>query len=270
MVGTLSNLEHVLFNVEDGIAHLQFNRPQSLNAFSLKMVEEIVATCQAVNQDPAISVLIISGAGDRAFSVGLDLKERAGMAPPPPMDARAKRLTPLTGMFHRAIAAVDRPTIAAVHGYTVGGGLEAAIACDIRIAADDARFGLTEIKHGVMPGAGGTQRLPRIIGRAHALRLALTGQLIDAQEAYRIGLITDIVPKAELIDSAFALARSIREGAPLVARAIKEAMNSGMDLSIEDGIRLEVDLSTIINLSEDAAEGPRAFAEKRKPVWKGR
>lgn len=260
----------VIYDVADGVASVTFNRPDALNAFNRQMTREVIEICQAINDRPDIRVVIFSGAGERAFSVGLDLKERASTEAPPPAITRAGRLRPVVGMFHLAIAAIECPTIAAVDGFAVGGGLEAAMACDFRIATEDARFGLPEVRHGMMPGGGGTQRLARLVGIGNALKLALTGQPIDAQEAYRIGLVAEIVPRTDLMSTALAFADMIKAGAPVAARFIKEAVNKGFDLPLAEGIRLEVDLSTILSQTEDAKEGPRAFAEKRRPEWKGR
>ena len=270
MAATESAYETILYRVEDGIAYLTFNRPEVLNALNRQMTREIIAACQAINDDPAVRVAIVSGAGDRAFCAGMDLKERAASADLGPIEARAVRVRPGIAQHHRAIAAVDRPTIAAVHGYAVGGGLELALACDLRVAADDAKLGLLEVRRGIIPGAGGTQRLARVVGRAHALRIALTGEPIDAQEAYRIGLVGEVVPRPELMNAAVALAQKIALGAPLATRLVKEAINKGLDLTLDDGLRLETDLSTLVNTTEDAREGPRAFAEKRPAVWQGR
>ncbi len=269
MAADSSPYETILYRVEDGIAYVTFNRPEVLNALNRQMTREIIAACQAITDDPTVRVAIFSGAGDRAFCAGMDLKERAAGSDVGPIEARAVRLRPGITQHHRAIAAIDRPTIAAIHGYAVGGGLELALACDLRIASEDAKLGLLEVRRGIIPGAGGTQRLARVVGRAHALRLALTGEPIDAQEAYRIGLVNEVVPRADLLPAAVALARKITLGAPLAVRFVKEAIQKGLDLPLEEGLRLEADLSALISTTEDAREGPRAFAEKRPPVWRG-
>jgi enoyl-CoA hydratase/carnithine racemase len=269
MAANAGSYETILYRVEDRIAFLTFNRPEVLNALNRQMTREIIAACQAMNEDPDVRVAIVSGAGDRAFCAGLDLKERAATTDGP-IAARAVRVRPGIAQHHRAIAAVDRPTIAAIHGYAVGGGLELALACDLRIAADDAKLGLMEVRRGIIPGAGGTQRLARLVGKGHALRIALTGEPIGAQEAYRIGLVNEVVPRAELLDAALTLAQQIARNAPLATRFVKEAINKGLDLTLDDGLRLETDLSALISTTEDAQEGPRAFAEKRDPVWQGR
>ncbi len=270
MATETTGYETILYRVEDHIAYLTFNRPESMNALNRQMTREIVAACQAMNDDPDVRVAIFSGAGERAFSAGMDLKERAAGEPLSPTEARARRLRPVVGQHHRAIAAVDRPTIAAIRGYAVGGGLEVALACDLRVAATDAKLGLMEVRRGIIPGAGGTQRLARLVGKGHALKLALTGEPIGAEEAYRIGLVNEVVPPEELLEAATALAKKIADNAPIATRLVKEAIHKGLDIPLEEGIRLEADLSTLISFTEDAKEGPRAFTEKRPPVWQGR
>jgi enoyl-CoA hydratase/carnithine racemase len=265
-----SRYEAIIYEVEDHIAYLTFNRPESMNAFNQQMQREIIAACKAINDDPDVRVAIITGAGGRAFSAGLDLKERAAGEAMSFVDRRAVRARAGMETPHRAIQGIDRPTIAAIRGYALGGGLEMALCCDLRIAATDARIGLMEVKRGIIPGAGGTQRLARVVGLSHALRMTLTGDPIDAEEAYRIGLVSEVVPPDELMDAARRLAKAITVNAPIATRLAKEAIHKGFDLPLEDGLRLEVDLSTLIAQTEDAKEGPRAFAEKRPAVWQGR
>lgn len=261
--------ETIIYRVEDGIAHLILNRPEALNSFNRQMTHDVVAVCGLVKRNPAVRVVIVSGAGDRAFCAGMDLKERAVEGAGGPVANRAVRNDPPGWPLHEAVAALEQPTIAALHGYAVGGGLELALACDLRVASDDAKLGLMEIRRGIIPGAGGTQRLPRLVGKGHALKLALTGEPIDVQEAYRIGLVNEVVPRDQLMAAALRLAKAITQGAPIAARYIKEAIHKGLDLPLEAGLRLETDLSVLLSTSEDAREGPRAFAEKRAAVWQG-
>jgi enoyl-CoA hydratase/carnithine racemase len=261
--------ETITVSVEDHVATLTFNRPEAMNAFNQQMTREVVAACAAVNDDADVRVVILTGAGDRAFSAGLDLKERAAEQVSF-VEKRASRVRPGIATSHKAVAAVDRPTIAAIRGYALGGGLEVALACDLRVAASDAKLGLTEIRRGIMPGAGGTQRLARLVGPGHALKIALTGEPIDAQEAYRIGLVNDVVEPDDLLPAARRLAGTITKGAPISARFIKEAINTGLDLPLNEGLRLEADLAVLLGQTEDAKEGPRSFVEKRPAVWQGR
>jgi enoyl-CoA hydratase/carnithine racemase len=171
---------------------------------------------------------------------------------------------------HQAVAAIDKPTIAAVRGWTVAGGLELALACDIRVAAEDAKLGMMEVRRGRLGGAGGTQRLPRLIGTAKALEICLTGEPIDAAEAYRVGLVNHVVPADQLMPTATAIANKICLGAPLSLIAIKEAITKGVELSLDEGLKLESELAMLLSNTEDQKEGSRAFAEKRPPQWKGR
>lgn len=261
--------ETIIYEVKDHIAYLTLNRPEALNAFNRQMTAEIIDASDHINKDPEVRVAILTGAGDRAFSAGLDLKERAA-SDVAPVDNRRARLAPGIRAHHQAVYSIDKPSIAAIHGWAVGGGCELALACDIRVAADNLKIGLMEVKRGLMPGAGGTQRLPRTIPKGLALEIALTGEPVDAQEAYRIGLVNHVVPREELMPTAERIARMIMQNAPVAVRFVKEAIHKGLDLTLEQGLRLEVDLSTLLSTTEDAKEGPKAFAEKRQPVWKGR
>ncbi len=261
--------EVLKFEVKDAIAYLTMNRPEALNALNRKMTQEIILACEEISSREDIRVAIITGAGAKAFSAGLDLKERAAEEVSL-VQRRQARLAPKIAAHHQAVASLRKPAIAAVNGYAVGGGLEIALACDIRIGSTNAKLGLTEVRRGMIPGAGGTQRLPRVVGKAKALEMVLTGRVIEADEALRIGLLSRVVEPEALIPTGEAIAREILEGAPQALQFVKEAVNRGMEMSLEDGIRLEVDLSTMLRTTEDCSEGPRAFAEKRKPVWKGR
>jgi enoyl-CoA hydratase/carnithine racemase len=165
---------------------------------------------------------------------------------------------------------MTKPTIAAIRGYCIGGGLELALACDMRIAAEDAKLGLAEVRRGLIPGGGGTQRLARLIGTAKALEMCLTGDTVSGSEAHRLGLVNAAVPAGEVLKAAEELAGRILRGAPMSVGFIKEAINKGIELPLEDGLRLEADLSALVGTTEDSKEGPRAFAEKRPPVWKGK
>jgi enoyl-CoA hydratase/carnithine racemase len=261
--------EAIVVAIEDHVATVTFNRPEAMNAFNQQMTREVVAACAALSDDPEVRVVIFTGAGERAFSAGLDLKERAAEQVSF-IEKRASRVRPGIATTHKAIAAVDRPTIAAIRGYALGGGLEVALACDLRVAASDAKLGLTEIRRGIMPGAGGTQRLARLVGPGHALKIALTGEPIGAAEAYRIGLVNEVVEPDDLLPAARRLATTINKGAPVSARFIKEAINQGLDMTLDEGIRLEANLAILLSQTEDSKEGPRSFVEKRPAIWQGR
>lgn len=260
----------LLYEVGDGIGWITFNRPEVMNAINQEMGLEIVAACRAAESDGDVQAVIFAGAGEKAFSAGMDLKERAQGPSQSIIERRKLKTAPGIHTHSQAVAAISKPTIAAIRGYAVGGGLELALACDFRVASEDAKLGLTEVRRGMLPGAGGTQRLARIVGPAKALEICLTGELIDAGEAYRIGLVHSVVPAGEIRAGAERLARKLLKGAPIALRYIKEAIYKGLELPLEEGLRLEADLSALISTTEDSREGPRAFAEKRDPVWKGR
>ncbi|HEY1267308.1 MAG TPA: enoyl-CoA hydratase/isomerase family protein [Candidatus Binatia bacterium] len=258
----------VIYEVKNRIGWITLNRPEALNAMNQEMSGEIVSACRRGEQDESVRVVIFKGAGDKAFSSGMDLKERAGGVPVSAVERRQTKIGPEPNTTTKAVAAITKPTIAAINGYAVGGGLELALACDLRIAAANAKVGLAEVRRGIIPGAGGTQRLARVVGVARALEIALSGQLIDGNEAFRIGLVHQVVAGEELLAAAERLAETLLKGAPLSLRFIKEAIRKGSELPLEEGLRLEADLSALIATTEDAKEGPLAFAEKREAVWK--
>jgi enoyl-CoA hydratase/carnithine racemase len=261
--------EHVLFEVRNQIAWITLNRPDSLNAMNRQMTRELIEACRQVEEDSAVRIGIFTGAGEKAFSAGMDLKERAETSFSP-IERRHQKLTAAIYTQARAAAAISKPTIAAIRGYCVGGGLELALACDLRVAAEEAKLGLTEVRRGLIPGAGGTQRLARAVGTAKALEICLTGDNVTGSEAQRLGLVNVAVPAVEVLDAAEDLANRILKGAPMSVAFIKEAINKGVELPLDEGLRLEADLSALVATTEDSKEGPRAFAEKRAPVWKGR
>jgi enoyl-CoA hydratase/carnithine racemase len=265
------NYETIIYTAKDQIGYITLNRPEVMNAISFQMSREIIDVCAQVRRDPAVKVVIFTGAGEKAFCTGLDLKERAKEADETTFfDKRRARNQPGVHSHHQAVAAIDKPTIAAVRGWTVAGGLEMALACDIRVAAEDAKLGMMEVRRGRLGGAGGTQRLPRLVGVAKALEICLTGEPIDASEAYRVGLVNRVVPADQLIPTAEEIARKMCLGAPLSLIAIKEAITKGVELPLEEGFKLESDLAMLLSNTEDQKEGSRAFAEKRPPQWKGR
>ena len=245
--------EKVLYEVKDKIAWITLNRPESLNAVNRDMVKSMVGFCRDAEEDPNVQVAIFKANGERAFSVGGDIKDRSIPGTPAP-----------------AIAAMNKITIALLHGYTVGTGLLMALACDIRIAAEGARLGVSEVRLGFMAGSGGTQRLPRLVGIPKALEICLSGELYDAAECHRIGLVNQLVPYDQLIPAGEKMAASFLKGAPLALRYIKEAIYKGSEMTLEQGLRYESDLQSMVMQTEDAKEGPRAFVEKRPANWKGR
>jgi enoyl-CoA hydratase len=263
------DFQTILFETRDRIAFVTFNRPDSLNAMNRQMTRELVDVCQHVDDDNEIRVAIFTGAGEKAFSAGMDLKERAETSFSP-IERRQQKLTNKIHTQARAVSAITKPTIAAIRGYCVGGGLEFALACDLRVAAEYAKLGLTEVRRGIIPGAGGTQRLTRAVGITKAMEMCLTGDTVSGLEAKSLGLVNNVVASADVLKVAEDLAGRILKGAPMSVAFIKEAIKKGVELPLEEGLRLEADLSALIGITEDAKEGPRAFAEKRAPVWKGK
>jgi enoyl-CoA hydratase len=268
--------ERVLYEVKDKIAWITLNRPESLNAVNRDMVKAVVGFCREAEEDPTVQVVIFKANGERAFSVGGDIKDRArqnAMAveqAESPLVQRQAKHSGIPGTPAPAIAAMNKITIALLHGYTVGTGLLMSLACDIRIAAEGARLGVSEVRLGFMAGSGGTQRLPRLVGIPKALEICLSGELYDAAECYRIGLVNQLVPYDQLIPAGEKMAASFLKGAPLALRYIKEAIYKGSEMTLEQGLRYESDLQSMVMQTEDAKEGPRAFVEKRPADWKGR
>jgi enoyl-CoA hydratase len=255
----------ILLERDGHVATVTLNRPEVLNAQNNQLREEMFDAFSTLKSDEDVRAIIVTGAGERAFSAGADIKEF--LEPPVPTRFREQRKRlDYRGEMDRC----PQPIIAAIRGFALGGGLELALACDIRIAAEDAQLGLTEINLAIIPGGGGTQRLPRLVGRGKALEMVLTGARVPAAEALRIGLVERVVPVAELMPTALSLARTIAEKAPIALRYAKEAVVGGLALPLADGLRLENDLATLLRTTEDRVEGARAFVEKRKPRWSGR
>lgn len=260
----------VLFEVEDHVALITLNRPEAMNAMNGELSRALSESLQRVEDDPDVRVGILTGNG-RAFCAGADLKERArtgdgGGAAGSTVQAfiDAPSQTP----FYKRHA--GKPMIAAVNGYCLAGGMELALTCEIRIASTGASFGLPEIVRGFFPGAGGPQRLPRMIPQALAMEMILTGDPIDAETALRAGLVSHVVPDDELLPTAKRLAVRIADHAPLAVRAVKELALSAQDMTLEQSLRFGSALRWIIGQTEDAKEGPRAFAERRDPNYEGR
>ncbi len=268
--------EKVLYEARDKIAWITLNRPESLNAVNRDMVRSIVEFCRRAEEDRDVQVVVFKGNGERAFSVGGDIKDRArqnaAAAQPEesPLVLRQAKHSAIPGTPAPAIAALNKITMALVHGYCVGTGLLMSLACDIRIAAEGARLGVSEVRLGFMAGSGGTQRLPRLVGIPKALEICLSGELYDAAECHRIGLVNQVVPYADLVPAGEKMAASFLKGAPLALRYMKEAIYKGSEMTLEQGLRYESDLQSMIMQTEDAKEGPRAFVEKRPANWKGR
>jgi enoyl-CoA hydratase len=247
----------------DGVALVVLDRPNVLNALDFTLIAELTDALEALDRDPACRAIVVTGAGDRAFAAGADIRELAVQTP----------ATLLAGdEFHRweRIKRIRTPLIAAVRGFALGGGCELAMTCDLLIAGESAQFGQPEIKLGVMPGAGGTQRLTRAIGKARAMELVLTGRTMGAREAEAHGLVTRVVADDEAVPAALELATTIAAMPPLAVIAAKEAVNQAEELGLEAGLAFERRSFYLLFASEDQVEGMAAFADKRSPAWKGR
>ena len=241
----------IIYTVKDHVATVTLNRPQAGNNLNLELAQELAEVCRLINQDEAVYVAIISGAGDKAFCKGSQPEKSAYKTA-------------------AAIAAIEKPVIAAINGDALGMGLELALSCDIRLASDKAKFGFPEVAKGLIPADGGTQRLPRVVGRGKALEMILTAGTITAKEALEIGLVSRIVPGRELMPEAEALARDVAAKGPIALKFIKEAVNKGLDLTLEQGLRLEGDLYFLLHTTKDRTEGIKAFLEKRPPKFKSK
>jgi enoyl-CoA hydratase/carnithine racemase len=255
----------IVWEVADGVGTLTLNRPEVHNAMNETMRRELTECFGALVGNEEVRVVVVRGAGERAFSAGADIREFVEPQVPTRFREARRRHD-----FRQVMDRCTQPILAAIRGYAFGGGLELALACDVRVAGDDARLGLTEIDLAIIPGGGGTQRLPRLIGRGKALEMILTGARIDAHEALRIGLVERVVPAAEVGAAAHELARALAAKAPVALRYAKEAVVKGLELPLADGLRLENDLATLLRTTEDRVEGARAFLEKRTPRFTGR
>ncbi len=260
------NFETLIYEKEGQVAVVVLNRPKQVNALSLQMKEELGLAFDGIEKDEEVKVAILTG-GEKAFSAGADIKERANQQMTQAEFYFERRKS---HEFYCKIENCEKPVIAAVSGVAVGGGCELALVCDLRIASESARFGLPEVKIGMIPAAGGTQRLPRLIGATRAKELLLLGEFIDAQEAYRIGLVNRVVPVEALMDEAKGLAGKLAEYPPLSVKYVKRAVNTGMQLDLTSALDLEAHIAAMLGTSEDRIEGFKAFTEKRKPVFRGR
>ena len=256
-------MDSVIYEIKDKIAYVTINRPHALNACDQPTYNRLAEVWRDFRDNDDAWIAILTGMGERAFCAGSDIKLNFSGKPRPSESFDPQRMGDLTRGLE-----IWKPIIAAINGHANGGGLEMALACDIRVASENAQFGLGEVKLGLLPGGGGTQRLPRAVSLCNALWLLYTGDRIDAQEAYRIGLVNKVVPLPELMATAKAMAEKILESGPLAVRAIKQAAIKGMSMPLEDGLRIEQHLFRMLRNTEDSKEGTRAFAEKRKPEWK--
>src|SRR6266403_1370713 len=258
-------LENVLYEKKGPIAYVTINRPKVLNALNQAVFAELKAAFEDAREDANVRGVILTGSGDKAFAAGADIAEMSSYTAAQGEEAtrRAQGVTEL-------IENLGKPVIAAVNGFALGGGCELAMACTIRIAAETAKFGQPEVKIGIMPGAGGTQRLPRLVGKGRALQLILSGEIISAQEAYRIGLVNEVVPAANLISRAEAILKQIFSNAPIAIRYSLEAVTKGLETSLDEGLALEASFFGLCAGTEDKKEGTSAFLEKRAAKFQGR
>jgi enoyl-CoA hydratase/carnithine racemase len=259
------NLENVLYEKKGSLAYVTLNRPKVMNALNKATINDLRAAFEDARDDAAVRGVILTGAGEKAFAAGADIAEIANNTAVEAEQAtrRGQALTDL-------IENLGKPAIAAVNGFALGGGCEMAMACAIRIAAESAKFGQPEVKLGVMPGYGGTQRMPRLVGRGRALKLILSGDVIDAAEAYRIGLVDEVVPAASLIERAETVLKKIIANAPLSIKYALEAVNKGLETSVAEGLLIEASLFAVCASTDDKREGTAAFLEKRAPKFQGK
>jgi len=264
----MSTYQTIRVQKGEHLAIITLNRPEKLNSFTFEMLDELDAALDAIEKDDKILVIIITGEG-RAFCVGSDLQERLQRQT---MDARIAGDLFLTKLreLNRKIEILGRPVIAAMNGHAIGGGLELALACDLRVLSTKAKIGFSEVKVGTIPSAGGTQRLPRLVGSGFAKELLFLGELIEAESAYRMGIVNRIKPPEEVLTEAVNLAHIIIRRAPLAVRMVKFAVNTGLKVDLESGLDLEASFAAALSDTEDRKEGTRAFAEKRDPCFKGK
>lgn len=257
--------QNILVEKEDDIAILYINRPKALNALNKETLLEIKMAISQIAEDQEVKVVIITGSGDKAFVAGADITYMQNMNA-----VEGREFGKLGQEVFNLIESIEKPVIAAVNGFALGGGCELAMSCDFRIASDKAKFGQPEVTLGITPGFGGTQRLPRLVGMGMAKQLLFSGEMIDAQEALRIGLVNRVVPGEQLLAAAKQIARSISKNAQLAVRFCKVAVNQGMQTDIDRAMTIEADLFGLCFSTEDQKEGMKAFVEKRKAEFKGK
>jgi enoyl-CoA hydratase len=257
--------ENIILEKKNAIAYVTVNRPKVLNALNAATLEELRSAFTDIKNDAAVRIAILTGAGEKAFIAGADISELAKQEPVPVKEYTLRNQSVL-GLIEN----LGKPVIACINGFALGGGCELAMACTMRLASENAKLGQPEVKLGVIPGLGGTQRLPRLVGKGVAMQLVTTGEMISAQEALRIGLVNEVTAAAELIPRAEAIAQKIIANAPLAVQYAMEAVNKGMEMPLAEGLYLEAVLFGVCSASEDKKEGIAAFLEKRKAEFKGK
>ena len=258
--------QHILFDRDaNGVALITVNRPDKLNALSTAVIADLDQAADEIAADPAIRAAIVTGAGAKAFVAGADINELAALTP-----AEARSYALRGQQVFRKFETLGKPVVAAVNGFALGGGLELAMACTVRFASENAKMGQPEVKLGIIPGYGGTQRLPGLVGRGRALQLLLSGETIAADEAYRIGLVNAVAPQAELLNHCRAWLDKVLANAPLAVALVQEAVDVGLNTGLEEGLRFEAAAFGVSAATEDRREGTRAFLEKRRAVFAGK
>jgi enoyl-CoA hydratase len=259
------SFENITYEVKGSIGYITMNRPKVMNALNRRTIEELYTAFHAAKEDVTVKGIIITGSGEKAFVAGADITELSAID-----GEQAGEFSERGQAVLSFIETLGKPVIAAVNGFALGGGCEMAMACTLRIAAENAKFGQPEVKLGVIPGYGGTQRLPRLVGKGRALQLILTGDLIDAQEAHRIGLVNEVVPATDLISRCEAILKQISANAPLAIRYSIDAVNEGVDTDLSSGLKLEANYFSLAAGTEDRKEGTSAFVQKRAPQFQGK
>ncbi|NPA15648.1 MAG: hypothetical protein GXO44_03750 [Deferribacteres bacterium] len=257
--------ETLLVEKKDNIAIVTINRPKVLNALNATVIEELGKAFTELKNDPEVGAVILTGAGEKAFVAGADI---SGLVELNPLEG--KEFAEKGQAVFNLIENLGKPVIAAINGFALGGGCELAMACTIRIASEKAKLGQPEVNLGIIPGYGGTQRLPRLVGKGRAMELILTGRMVDASEAYQMGLVNKVVAPEKLLDEAIEMAKVILSKGPLAVKFAMEAVNRGLEVNLEEGLKIEADLFGICCATEDKVEGTKAFLEKRKPNFKGK
>lgn len=259
------NYQTLLFEIRDGIAFVTINRPDKLNALNDQVMLELGDVAERIATEPSIKGAILTGSGPKSFVAGADIGDLSRQGP---FDGKARAQRGQAVL--RRLETSGKPVLAAINGFALGGGCELAMACHIRIASENAKFGQPEVKLGIAPGYGGTQRLPRLVGKGVALQLILTGEMIDAQEAYRIGLVNKVVAAADLLAESEKMMRGILAMGPLAVRLAMEAVDQGLEMTLDEGLLLEANHFGLLAATGDMKEGTAAFLEKRPPKFQGR
>jgi enoyl-CoA hydratase len=261
----MMEFKHILYEKSEAIATITLNRPDVLNAISNEVIEEVLQALEDIRNDESIRVVILTGAGEKAFSAGADIKAMKGMNA-----LKARDLSLMGGKLCCTLENLEKPVIAAINGYALGGGLEVAMACDLRIASENARVGQTEVNIGLIPAWGGTQRLTRLVGKTKAKELVFSGKIVDAKTAEQIGLLNMVVPADRFRETVRQFAAELASKAPVAVKVAKALINKGEDASLDAALALEREGVGVVGSTEDLQEGVSAFIEKRKPAFKGK